>query len=206
MVHLRTGLPHAALAELYGIACSTISRAIGEIRPLPAVRGFAVPDHSGVRLRTLADVLPTRRPRGSGCGRMAPRPRFADRRQAGPDGGAPSPARRGGTPSRPPPSARARAVCCARGRAARAACTTTAMRTERIAEQFRLHQAIASLVRTVRLAGRPAASRVPSSCSLGRPPADPAPADPTGCQHAQTSMADHVFSASTAICPLGMPS
>ncbi|MGA4803463.1 helix-turn-helix domain-containing protein [Streptomyces lavendulocolor] len=34
LVHLRTGLPHAALAELYGIARSTISRAIGEIRPL----------------------------------------------------------------------------------------------------------------------------------------------------------------------------
>lgn len=57
LVHLRIGLPHAALAELYGIARSTISRAIGEIRPLLAVRGFAVPDHSGVRLRTLADVF-----------------------------------------------------------------------------------------------------------------------------------------------------
>ncbi|MFF4909049.1 transposase family protein [Streptomyces sp. NPDC001260] len=57
LVHLRTGLPHAALAELYGIARSTISRAIGEIRPLLAVRGFAVPDHYGMRLRTLADVF-----------------------------------------------------------------------------------------------------------------------------------------------------
>lgn len=57
LVHLRTGLPHAALAELFGIARSTISRAIGEIRPLLAMRGFAVPDHSGVRLRTLADVF-----------------------------------------------------------------------------------------------------------------------------------------------------
>jgi hypothetical protein len=57
LVHLRTGLPHAALAELYGIARSTISRAIGEIRPLLAMRGFAIPDHSGVRLRTLADVF-----------------------------------------------------------------------------------------------------------------------------------------------------
>lgn len=50
-------LPHAALAELYGIARSTVSRAIGEIRPLLAMRGFAVPDRSGVRLRTLADVF-----------------------------------------------------------------------------------------------------------------------------------------------------
>ncbi|WP_232248249.1 transposase [Streptacidiphilus rugosus] len=57
LVHLRTGLPHAALAELYGTARSTISRAIGEIRPLLAARGFAVPDRPGVRLRTLADVF-----------------------------------------------------------------------------------------------------------------------------------------------------
>lgn len=57
LVHLRTGLPHAALAELYGTARSTISRAIGEIRPLLVARGFAVPDRPGVRLRTLADVF-----------------------------------------------------------------------------------------------------------------------------------------------------
>ncbi|MDX6313985.1 MAG: hypothetical protein QOF44_3449 [Streptomyces sp.] len=56
-VHLRTGLPYAAPAELYPTARSTISRAIGEIRPLPAARGFAVPDRPGVRLRTLADVF-----------------------------------------------------------------------------------------------------------------------------------------------------
>ncbi|WP_328665805.1 transposase [Streptomyces sp. NBC_00322] len=57
LVHLRTGLPHAALAELYGTARSTVSRVIGEIRPLLAARGFAVPDRPGVRLRTLADVF-----------------------------------------------------------------------------------------------------------------------------------------------------
>ncbi|MFH9125691.1 transposase family protein [Streptomyces globisporus] len=57
LVHLRTGLPHVALAELYGTARSTISRAISEIRPLLAARGFAVPDRPGVRLRTLADVF-----------------------------------------------------------------------------------------------------------------------------------------------------
>lgn len=27
------------------------------LRPLPAMRGFAVPDHAGVRLRTLADAF-----------------------------------------------------------------------------------------------------------------------------------------------------
>ncbi|MGW3985444.1 transposase family protein, partial [Streptomyces mirabilis] len=57
LVHLRTGLPHAALAELYGTARSTVSRAIGEVRPLLASRGFAVPDRPRVRLRTLADVF-----------------------------------------------------------------------------------------------------------------------------------------------------
>ncbi|MFE9535615.1 hypothetical protein [Streptomyces sp. NPDC006691] len=57
MVHLCTGLPHAALAELHGTARSAVSRAIGEIRPLLAVRGFAVPNRPEIRLRTLADVF-----------------------------------------------------------------------------------------------------------------------------------------------------
>jgi hypothetical protein len=57
LVHLHHQLPHAALAELYGLERSTITRAIGEIRPLLTERGFAVPDRPGVRLRTLADVF-----------------------------------------------------------------------------------------------------------------------------------------------------
>ncbi|GAB1340133.1 hypothetical protein ACE1SV_67230 [Streptomyces sp. E-15] len=57
LVHLRHQLPHAALAELYGLERSTITRAIGEIRPLPAARGFAVPDQPGLRLHTPADVF-----------------------------------------------------------------------------------------------------------------------------------------------------
>ncbi|MFE3073088.1 transposase family protein [Streptomyces sp. NPDC059247] len=65
LVRLRTGLPHAAPAEPYGAARSTVSRAIGEIRPLLAVRNFAVADHPGVRLRTLADVLAARRRKAS---------------------------------------------------------------------------------------------------------------------------------------------
>jgi hypothetical protein len=36
---------------------STVTEAIGEIRPLLADRGFAVPDRPGLRLRTLADVF-----------------------------------------------------------------------------------------------------------------------------------------------------
>lgn len=57
LVHLRTQLPHAALAELYGVGRSTVTEAIGKVRPLLADRGFAVPDRPGVRLRTLADVF-----------------------------------------------------------------------------------------------------------------------------------------------------
>ncbi|MER5981237.1 transposase family protein [Streptomyces sp. NPDC001857] len=57
LVHLRTQLPHAALAERYGVGRSTVTEAIGEVRPLLADRGFAIPDQPGLRLRTLADVF-----------------------------------------------------------------------------------------------------------------------------------------------------
>ncbi len=57
LVYLRFQLPHAALAELCRVDRSAISRAAGEIRPLPAARGFAVPGEPGTRLRTLADVF-----------------------------------------------------------------------------------------------------------------------------------------------------
>ena len=57
LVHLRFQLPHAALAELYRVDRSTVTRAIHEVRPLLAARGFAVPGKPGLRLRTLADVF-----------------------------------------------------------------------------------------------------------------------------------------------------
>ncbi|MEV0992705.1 hypothetical protein [Streptomyces sp. NPDC049949] len=47
----------------YEAGSSTIGRALAEIRPLLAERGFAVPDRPGVRLRTLADVSPMPKPR-----------------------------------------------------------------------------------------------------------------------------------------------
>jgi hypothetical protein len=56
-------LPHAALAVFYRVHRSTITRAVGEIRPLLAARGFAVPGQPGQlgqpgpQLRTLADVF-----------------------------------------------------------------------------------------------------------------------------------------------------
>src|SRR5690606_37290547 len=52
---LRLGIPHAALAAMYGVDRSTISGAVRQIRPLLAGRGFATPP--GVRLRPLAGVL-----------------------------------------------------------------------------------------------------------------------------------------------------
>ena len=57
LVTLRFQLPHAALAELYRVDRSTVTRAVREIRPLLAARGFAVHDNPEVRLRTLADVF-----------------------------------------------------------------------------------------------------------------------------------------------------
>ena len=57
LVVLRFQLPHAAVALLYGVDRSTITRAVGEVRPLLAARGFAVPGEPGLRLRTLADVF-----------------------------------------------------------------------------------------------------------------------------------------------------
>jgi hypothetical protein len=57
LVILRFQLPHAALALFYGVDRSTITRAVHEVRPLLAARGFAVPGEPGLRLRTLADVF-----------------------------------------------------------------------------------------------------------------------------------------------------
>jgi hypothetical protein len=57
LVVLRLQLPHAALALFYNVDRATITRAVGEIRPLLAARGFAVPGKAQLRLRTLADVF-----------------------------------------------------------------------------------------------------------------------------------------------------
>ncbi|MFJ1843513.1 MULTISPECIES: transposase family protein [unclassified Streptomyces] len=57
LICLRHQLPHTALAELYGVDRSTVSAAVREIRPLLAARGFAVPDRPGIRIRTLEDLF-----------------------------------------------------------------------------------------------------------------------------------------------------
>ncbi|MFE7330398.1 transposase family protein [Streptomyces sp. NPDC057565] len=43
VVYLRLQLPHAALAELYGVTRPTVTRAIREILPLLAGRRFTAP-------------------------------------------------------------------------------------------------------------------------------------------------------------------
>jgi hypothetical protein len=52
---LRLAIPHAALAVMYRVSRPTISRAVAEVRPLLAGRGYATP--AGPRLHTLADVF-----------------------------------------------------------------------------------------------------------------------------------------------------
>jgi DDE superfamily endonuclease/Helix-turn-helix of DDE superfamily endonuclease len=55
LVHLRHGVTHDVLACWFGVDRSTITRAIGQIRPLLAARGCRIA--TGLRLRTLADVI-----------------------------------------------------------------------------------------------------------------------------------------------------
>ncbi|MFJ9821434.1 transposase family protein [Streptomyces sp. NPDC101151] len=55
LVNLRHGTTHDVLACWFGVARSTITRAIGEVRPLPAQRGCTVAP--GIRLCRLAEVI-----------------------------------------------------------------------------------------------------------------------------------------------------
>ncbi|MFD2118191.1 transposase family protein [Streptomyces cirratus] len=55
LVHLRHGATHDVLACWFGVDRSTITRAIGEVRPLLATRGCTIA--AGIRLRTLAEVI-----------------------------------------------------------------------------------------------------------------------------------------------------
>ncbi|WP_326608821.1 transposase [Streptomyces scopuliridis] len=55
LVNLRHGATHDVLACWFGVDRSTITRAIGEVRPLLAERGCLVAP--GLRLRTLAEVI-----------------------------------------------------------------------------------------------------------------------------------------------------
>jgi len=94
LVYLRHQLPHAALAALYEVDRSTVTRAVHEIRPLLAARGFAVPHRPGPRLRTLADVFAYASSCGPSSASTGPRSRSAAPAPAGPAGRHSSPARR----------------------------------------------------------------------------------------------------------------
>ena len=61
---LRLQIPHAALAQMYGVHRSTVTRAVRQVRPLLAGRGYATP--AGPRLHTLADVFAYAAARGIG--------------------------------------------------------------------------------------------------------------------------------------------
>lgn len=52
---MRLQLPHEVVAVLFGVDRSTITRAIRQVRPVLARRGYATP--AGPRLHTLADVF-----------------------------------------------------------------------------------------------------------------------------------------------------
>src|SRR2546428_13849345 len=49
LVHLRFQLPHKALAAMYGVGRSTVSRAIGEVRTVLAAPRVAVPGAARLR-------------------------------------------------------------------------------------------------------------------------------------------------------------
>ncbi|MBK3591225.1 MULTISPECIES: transposase family protein [Streptomyces] len=55
LVHLRHGATHDVLACWFSVDRSTITRAIGEVRPLLGERGCTIT--AGLRLRTLAEVI-----------------------------------------------------------------------------------------------------------------------------------------------------
>ncbi len=55
LVHLRHGVTHDLLAHWFGGSRSTITRAVGEVRPMLAERGCTV--DGGLRLRPLTGVV-----------------------------------------------------------------------------------------------------------------------------------------------------
>jgi hypothetical protein len=140
LVHLRTGLTYEALGMMYRVGSSTIGRAIGEIRPLLAERGFAVPQRPDLRPCTLADVFATPRPKTSllidGTETQVPR-----RSKAGRPGRAAfvSGKRKQNTIKTTTVSdGQGRTLWCGAVRPGRMH-DQTAMRAEGIAEQFRLY-------------------------------------------------------------------
>lgn len=118
------GSPARPMGVVYEVSSSTIGPAIGKIRPLLAERSFAVPDHPGLRLRTLEDAFAyaedenvtlridgmetqVRRPRAGRPGRRA---FVSDKRKQ--------------NTSRRPRTVTGTGAPCGRGQCGRAGCTT----------------------------------------------------------------------------------
>jgi hypothetical protein len=97
LVHLRHGVTHDVLACWFRVSRSTITRAIGELRPLLAERGCTVA--GGIRLPTLADVVAHLGASRQACW-MPPRSGCAARRPTTPAGLGSSRARPAPTPSK----------------------------------------------------------------------------------------------------------
>jgi hypothetical protein len=97
LVHLRHGVTHDVLACRFGVSRSTITRAVGELRPLLAEPGCTM--EGGIRLRTGADVVAHLGASRWACW-MPPRSGCAARRPTRPAGLGSSRAGPGPTPSR----------------------------------------------------------------------------------------------------------
>lgn len=69
LIYFRHEVTHDVLACWFGVDRSTITRAIGEVRPLLAERGCTI--RPGVRLRTLAEVIDQLPPPGERPGQTA---------------------------------------------------------------------------------------------------------------------------------------
>ncbi|MFJ5193894.1 transposase family protein [Streptomyces sp. NPDC088394] len=113
LVHPRTGLPHAALAELYGTARSAISRAIGEAE--------------GIRLRIDGTKTQVRRPKAGQPGRRA----FVSGKR-----------KQNTIKTTTVSDGQGRLLWSGANRPGRMHDDQTAARTEGIAEQFRLHPVV----------------------------------------------------------------
>jgi len=98
LVILRLQLPHQALAVLYGVDRATVTRAVHQIRPLLARRGFAVPDQPGLRLNRLADVFAYAAAQGVELRIDGTEVQVAGHQPTGPGGGRSCRARRSRTP------------------------------------------------------------------------------------------------------------
>ncbi|MFI6768131.1 transposase family protein [Streptomyces sp. NPDC050355] len=96
LVHLRHGTTHDVLACWFGVDRSTITRAVGEVRPLVAERGCTI--SLGVRLRTLSEVVDHLGATGRPGSSTAPRSGSGGRPSDARTGRCSSPARASRTP------------------------------------------------------------------------------------------------------------